>query len=92
VAGGRQADAAPALLEQRGAAGGLEPVDAAGQRGLRAMQPLGGAAHVLELGDHFEVLEIAQVQGGSDRWVDGWMEGSIDCRAHRRLTRPVALG
>ncbi len=62
LAGRGEPDAAPRLLEQGGARRLPPGADAAGRRGLRAVQTFGRAPQVLELGNDFEILKVAQVQ------------------------------
>lgn len=58
---GRQPDAAPRPLEQRRATLLLQSPDAARERRLRAMEPLGGLAQMLKLGDGLEVAQVTEV-------------------------------
>jgi len=60
-AGRRQADAAPGLLEQGGAAVFLQTPHATSEGRLRPMELRRGTAHVLESGDGFEVAEVTEV-------------------------------
>jgi tripartite-type tricarboxylate transporter receptor subunit TctC len=69
-AGRRQADAAPGLLEQGGAAVFLQTPHATGEGRLRPMQLRRGTAHVLESGDGFEVAEVTEVHSKSPHlWI-----------------------
>lgn len=67
--GAGQADPPPDPLEQLGAIGGLQPVDALGQCRLGDMQHFGSTPQVAEFGDFHKVRQVAYLQVDAHRGV-----------------------